>query len=89
MTKTRIQRTVMVALLTIGAGSLSACAKHFRVLDSDTGTTYLTKSVKKHRSGSISFTDSVSDRRVSLDSWELEKLDKHEYKAAVESADGG
>lgn len=84
-----IRRLALAAVVAVGVSTMTACASHHRVVDTANGTTYYTKGVKHHRSGSVTFRDGKSDRDVTLDSFQIEKISKKEYKDGLEGGSGG
>ncbi len=75
---------VRVAILGTAAIALAGCGGPYRIRDTGTAdTTYYAKSYKKHRDGTISFTDARTGAKVTLQSSMIEEIPQDEWRGAV------
>ncbi|MFG0274484.1 MAG: hypothetical protein ACF8QF_05455 [Phycisphaerales bacterium] len=71
------------AILTVG---LAGCgAKHYRYTDLQTSREFYAKGgkVDNERGGAVTFTDANTGRRVTLQSYERDRISKQAYKEAT------
>ena len=61
---------------------LAGCSSttYYRVTDPQSGKAYYTTKIKKLRSGSAEFVDAKSGQSVTLQSSEVQKISKEQYK---------
>jgi hypothetical protein len=70
----------------IGFALLAGCAKHYQISDTSSGKTYYAKGYdESRRTGQVSFKDAKSGSKVSLDSAEIKKISKSEFKDATDN----
>lgn len=84
--RTRLRSTYAVLLApTLFFGVIApACSSHYKVTDPNSGTTYYTKDVDRDRKGgAVHFKDAKTDAEVTLQSSQVEKISKKDYKAAT------
>jgi len=81
---TKTRRVGLCAGALLALGCVSGCTTYYKVTDVDSGHVYYTTSVNQ-RSGSVVFTDAQTESRVSLDSSEVAKISKDEFKDNVKS----
>ena len=82
--KKTIWRSMLIAIFTIllfGTIVLSGCASYYKVTDTASGNVYYTTKIDKAKSGSIKFKDANTGSDVTLQSSEVLKIKKEEYKA--------
>ena len=61
--------------------TLVGCATYHKVTDPTSGKVYYTKKIKKEkRGGTVTFTDDRTGAKVTLQSSEVQKIPKKEYK---------
>ena len=64
--------------------SLVGCATYHKVTDPASGKVYYTKKIKQEkRGGTVMFTDDRTGSKVTLQSSEIQKIPKEEYKEAT------
>ena len=62
---------------------LAGCGSYYRVTDPVTRNVYYTEDIDKERGGAVSFEDAVSGKKVTIQSSEVQKIDKKEFKEAT------
>lgn len=80
----------MRKFLTIGFAALmlallSACGTYYKITDPASGKVFYTTDYDKDRSGAISFEDTKSKSKVTLQSSEIAEIGSDEYDKAVGS----
>ncbi len=73
-------------ILIVLACLMTGC--YYRITNPESGREYYSTDYKDYKeSGSIRFRDKRTGKLVTLNSWEVEKLPKEEYHAAIEGDD--
>ena len=76
-------RCILVVLMSC---LLTGC--YYKITNPESGREYYSTDYKDYKeSGSIRFKDKRTGKLVTLSSWEVEKLDKEEYQAAIEKGE--
>jgi len=74
-------KTCLLALMVSG---LAGCATYYRVADPTSEKVYYTRHVQQSRSrGFVKFKDDKTDAEISLQSSEVAKISKYEYKKGM------
>jgi hypothetical protein len=78
-------KAVRFAAIGIAVFALSGCGGGpYRIRDTGSAdTTYYAKKYKKHRDGTISFTDARTGAKVTLQSSTVEEIPQDEWRGAV------
>lgn len=79
MKKTQVNFYVLCALAAVLAG----CTTYYRVSDPAGTKEYYTTDIDETKTGAISFKDEKTGSEVRLQSSEVKKISKDEFKAAV------
>jgi len=79
MARRRIVRTLLIATA-VGTLSLSTACARYRVTDTTSGQVYYTKHINKRTGGAVTFKDAETGEKVTLDSHEIEKINKQEFR---------
>lgn len=82
MGRTGSSSKVVLAVLLGASMTLGAC-KHYRVTDLSSGSTYYTKKVHHKDGGAVSFRDVRTDTKVTVQSSEVDRITKSEFKQAT------
>lgn len=82
MRHTPTARRIPLATSFAAVAALTGCASYYRVTVPNTETAYYTTDVD-HKGGNVTFTDARTDREVTLQTSEVEKISKADYMAAV------
>jgi hypothetical protein len=61
------------------------CGGYYMVKDPASGNKYYTKKIKEEKGGAIKFTDEKTEASVTLQSSEVKKIPKKEFKSALEA----
>jgi hypothetical protein len=80
---TQFNRTVVLVTLVV-AVFIGGCS-YYRVTDPATEKIYYTTEVKELRGGAVKLKDSKTNKLVTIQSSEVEKIDEGEYKRGVYS----
>ena len=84
------RRRTIITLAAVGATTLalSGCAKHYRYIDIGTDSEYYAKGGKVNkRAGTVTFTDAETGNRVTLQSYERERISKREFREETRDID--
>ncbi len=82
----RDRRSLTVASVVVAACLLSGCTSYYQVTDPASGRTFYTTDVDQSKKGGfVEFTDAKTKAQVTLQSSEVTKISKDQYKAAVGS----
>lgn len=65
------------------AAVLFAGCRYYQVTEAGTGKIYYTKDVDYKKGGAVGFKDAKTDAKVVLQSSEVQKINKKQFKAAV------
>lgn len=77
-------RRIVVGGLLAGLVMAAGCGGPYRIRDTgNMDMTYYAKSYKKHRDGTVSFTDARTNARVTLQSSMVEEIPRDEWRGAV------
>jgi uncharacterized protein YceK len=63
--------------------TLVGCATYHKVTDPASGNVYYTKKLKTQKGGAVMFTDDRTGAKVTLQSSQVQKIPKKEYKEAT------
>lgn len=82
------QRRRLLLSFAVGAAAtvgLAGCAKHYRYTDLQTEREFYAKGgkVNNERGGAVTFTDATTGRKVTLQSFERERVSKRAFKDAT------
>ena len=81
-----LKKTMMIGVLLTGVFSvLAGCTSYYKVTDPGTGTSYYTTDIKKRSSGAIELTDKKTNKQVTLQNSEIEKLSEEKFQIGVYS----
>ncbi|UCD58586.1 MAG: hypothetical protein JSV16_05625 [Candidatus Hydrogenedentota bacterium] len=81
-----MRKAVTIFLVSVVAFGVVACASYYQVKDPLGGNVYYTQKIKERKSG-ITFKDAKTGSTVTLQSSEVRKIPKEEYKLGVRSSD--
>lgn len=78
-------RMIIAAVACAAAIGASGCgSSYYRVRDTaNADNAYYTKKYKSHKNGTVSFTDSRSGAKVTLNSSTVQKISREEWNGAV------
>jgi len=71
-------------VLSASVVALAGCTTYHKVTDPASRNIYYTQKIKQQRSGSVTFTDDRTGAKVTLQSSEIQKIPKKEYKEATQ-----
>lgn len=77
--KTRFFAIVLLASFL----ALAGCTTYHKVTDPASKNVYYTKKIKQQKSGAVTFTDDRTGTKVTLQSSEIQKIPRKEYKEAI------
>ena len=79
--KKTIGITLLVLVVTLG---LAGCGRYYQVKDPTSDKVYYTRSIDEERGGAVRFEDEKTGSKVTLQGSEVKKIDREEYREAVE-----
>jgi len=59
---------------------LMGCGSYYKITDPATQNVYYTTDIDKERGGAVSFEDAISGKKVTIQSSEIQEIDKKEFK---------
>lgn len=75
------RRLIIAAALAASTLVLGGCVKHYRYIDIGSDNEYYARGGKMNkRAGTVTFTDAETGRRVTLQSYERERISKREFR---------
>lgn len=80
-------RALALILAAVTLTSVGGCKKHYRVTDTNSGTTYYAKGMNRKADGSVVFKNRETGERVAVQNSEVERITRREYRDAVRHDD--
>jgi hypothetical protein len=85
MNRFRLGVAALVVIFSVAGGCQSK--NYYRIEDGSTGKTYLTREYTKSADGQVTFTDSISQKKVTILNAGIEQLDEGQYQDSVRRAE--
>jgi len=79
------QKILTILLAIFFLVGISGCGGYYMVKDPSTGNIYYTDKIDKEKGGAVKFKDAKTDATVTVQSSEVKKISKKEYKSALEA----
>lgn len=80
-------RTSITLAVLLAAGATTGACKHYRVTDVASGNTYYTKKIQRQDDGAVTFRDARTENKVTIESNEVDRITKREFKQATRTDD--